>query len=134
MKAREVRGGRARWQREFYQILLRNKWIYVCVRVWVILINVPELLFFYCIKRSFKALKFQVLDFWILRLGWRFLLFPIVILDFYEFEQKQRFLNLGISMYNLPFYLFTDQNRIFLKFKSQIALSDTSYRQRDLKV
>lgn len=38
-----------------------------------------------------------------------------------------------ISMYNLPFYLFIGQNKIFLKFKSQITLSDTSSKRFKFK-
>lgn len=36
-------------------------------------------------------------------------------------------------MYNLPFYLFIGQNKIFLKFKSQIKLSDTSSKRFKFK-
>lgn len=38
-----------------------------------------------------------------------------------------------ISIYNLPFYLFIGQNKIFLKFKSQITLSDTSSKRFKFK-
>lgn len=30
------------------------------------------------------------------------------------------------------YFIYVGQNKIFLKFKSQIVLSDTSYRQRNL--
>lgn len=51
---------------------------------------------------------------------------------------KQRFLNLGIRLtciifyFIYVFYLCRSEYKIFLKFKSQIVLSDTSYRQRNL--